>query len=174
MKNILEWAKEIVIAVIIAAVILSFVKPIIVQQSSMEPTFHSGDYIFISKQAYTLFGELERGDVVVFHSSLVDDEDNEKNLIKRVIALPGETIEIIDGYVYIDGELLEEDYVKEAGLSGNMEAVTVPEGTFFAMGDNRGASQDSRDASLGCIDQSEIMGKVIFRLYPFDSIKIFS
>lgn len=173
MKNVLEWGKEILIAVIIAAIILAFIKPIIVRQSSMEPTFYNGDYVFISKQAYTLFGEVERGDVIVFHTRLVDDNDEDKNLIKRVIGLPGETIEIVDGYVYIDGEKLTESYVMKEGISGDMEAVVVPEGEVFAMGDNRRVSQDSRDPVLGCIDQEEILGKVVVRIYPFSEFEIF-
>ena len=79
MKNILEWVKEIIIAVIIASVILAFVKPIIIRQSSMEPTFYNGDYIFISKQAYNLFGDPERGDVVVFHTGLKTEEGEEES-----------------------------------------------------------------------------------------------
>ena len=173
MKNILEWGKEILIAVIIAAIILTFIKPIIVRQSSMEPTFYNGDYIFISKQAYTLFGDVERGDVIVFHTRLVDENNEDKNLIKRVIGMPGETVEITDGYVYIDGKQLDEPYVMEQGISGDMEAVTVPEGEVFAMGDNRRVSQDSRDPVLGCIDQEEILGKVVMRVYPFSELEIF-
>ena len=174
MKNVLEWAKEIIIAVIIAAIILTFIKPIIVRQSSMEPTFYNGDYIFISKQSYTLFGDVERGDVVVFHTRLQDDNNEDKNLIKRVIGLPGDTVEIVDGYVYIDGELLDEPYVMEEGISGDMEPVTVPEGQIFAMGDNRRVSQDSRDPVIGCIDEDEILGKVVMRIYPFSEFEIFS
>lgn len=173
MKNILEWVKEIVIAVIIAAIILTFIKPIVVRQSSMEPTFYEGNYVFISKQAYTLFGQPERGDVIVFHTDMKDDNNNDKNLIKRVIGLPGDTVEIIGGYVYLNGELSDEPYLNEQGISGEMEKVTVPEGKLFVMGDNRGVSQDSRDVLIGCIDQESILGRVIIRLYPFDSIKTF-
>lgn len=173
MKNILEWVKEIVIAVIIAAIILTFIKPIVVRQSSMEPTFYEGNYVFISKQAYTLFGQPERGDVIVFHTDMKDDNNNDKNLIKRVIGLPGDTVEIIGGYVYLNGELSDEPYLNEQGISGEMEKVTVPDGKLFVMGDNRSVSQDSRDVLIGCIDQESILGRVIIRLYPFDSIKTF-
>ncbi|MCI8609435.1 MAG: signal peptidase I [Firmicutes bacterium] len=173
MKTMLGWIKEILVAVIIATLILTFIKPIALKQSSMVPTFYEGDYVFVSKQAYTLFGDIERGDVVVFHTSLKDDENNDKNLIKRIIGLPGDTIEVKDGYVYLNGELFEETYVNEEGLSGDMEAVTVPKGTVFAMGDNRRVSQDSRDPMIGCVKQEEILGKVVLRLYPFDRIRTF-
>ncbi len=173
MKIIWEWAKEIIIAIIIAAVILTFIKPIALKQSSMVPTFYEGDYIFVSRQSYTLFGEIERGDVVVFHTVLKDDENKDKNLIKRIIGLPGDTIEIKEGYVYLNGELLDEPYVNEQGMSGEMEPVTVPEDMVFAMGDNRRVSQDSRDAVIGCVSQEEILGKVVIRLYPFNRIQTF-
>lgn len=173
MKNILEWVKEIVIAVIIAAVILTFIKPIVVRQSSMEPTFYSGDYVFISKQAYKLFGEPERGDVIVFHTDMKDENDHDKNLIKRIIGLPGDTVEIIGGYVYLNGQILDEPYLNEQGISGEMEKITVPEGRLFVMGDNRGVSQDSRDVLIGCIEEDSILGRVFVRLYPFNRIRTF-
>ena len=173
MKNVLEWVKEIVIAVIIAAIILTFIKPIVVRQSSMEPPFYSGDYIFISKQAYRLFGEPERGDVIVFRTDMKDENNKDKNLIKRIIGLPGDTVEIIGGYVYLNGKLIDEPYLNEQGISGEMDEVTVPDGKLFVMGDNRGVSQDSRDVLVGCVDEQNILGKVFVRLYPFNRIETF-
>ena len=161
------------IAVAIAALVLVFLKPIIVQQQSMEPNFHAGDYLLTSRQAYRLFGDPERGDVIVFRSELLDDEGNEKCLIKRVIGLPGDVGEIKTGYVYLNGEKIDEPYVKEQGISGEMDAVTVPENQLFVMGDNRGVSEDSRSARVGTISEDTIVGKVFIRLYPFNSIKIF-
>ena len=173
MKNIIEWVKEIILAVIIASIILAFIKPIIIRQSSMEPTFFNGDYVFISKQAYTLFGDPERGDVVVFHTGMQTDDGEDKNLIKRIIGLPGNQVEIIDGYVYLNGEKLNETYINEQGVSGDMEEITVPEGKLFCMGDNRRVSLDSRDAAVGCVDQEEILGRVFVRLYPFSDFGTF-
>jgi len=173
MKNILGWVKDIAIAVIIAALILTFFKPIIIRQSSMEPNFHNGDYVFLSTKSYDLFGDVQRGDVVVFHTEMKDNNDNDKNLIKRIIGLPGDTVEIIDGYVYLNGEILDEPYVLEQGISGRMDQITVPENMVFAMGDNRGVSLDSRDSDVGCVSQDEILGKVKIRIYPFNSFKIF-
>ena len=167
------WIKDILIAVAIAALVLVFLKPIIVQQQSMEPNFHAGDYLLTSRQAYRLFGDPERGDVIVFRSELLDDEGNEKCLIKRVIGLPGDVVEIKTGYVYLNGEKIDEPYVKEQGISGEMDAVTVPENQLFVMGDNRGVSEDSRSARVGTISEDTIVGKVFIRLYPFNSIKIF-
>lgn len=173
MKNILEWVKDILIAVAIAALILIFLKPIIVQQQSMEPNFHGGDYLITSRQAYRLFGDPERGDVIVFKSELTTDDGEQKCLIKRIIGLPGDLVEIKDGYVYINGEEIDEPYVKEQGLSGDMEALTVPQNELFVMGDNRAVSEDSRSPRVGTISEDTIVGKVIVRLYPFDSIQKF-
>ena len=173
MKNVIGWIRDIIIAIIIAAIILAFFKPIIVQQESMQPNFYSGDYVITSRQSYRLFGQPERGDVIVFKSGLYDETGNQKHLIKRIIGLPGDTVEIKAGDVYINGELLQEEYVAEQGLSGEMEAVTVPEGRLFVMGDNRRVSQDSRNAAVGTIDMDSIVGKVVIRLYPFSEIKVF-
>ena len=173
MKNVLSWIRDIVIAIIIEAIILAFFKPIIVQQESMQPNFYSGDYVITSRQSSRLFGEPQRGDIIVFKSDLYDDSGKQKNLIKRIIGLPGDTLEIKEGDVYINGELLQEEYVAEQGLSGEMEAVTVPEGRLFVMGDNRGVSLDSRSEAVGTIDMDAIVGKVVIRLYPFSEIKVF-
>ena len=139
----------------------------------MEPTFYSGDYIFISKQAYRLFGEPERGDVIVFRTDMKDENNKDKNLIKRIIGLPGDTVEIIGGYVYLNGKLIDEPYLNEQGISGEMDEVIVPDGKLFVMGDNRGVSQDSRDVLVGCVDEQNILGKVFVRLYPFNRIETF-
>ncbi|MBQ6900056.1 MAG: signal peptidase I [Firmicutes bacterium] len=173
MKELLGWIRDILIAVAIAAVILAFFKPIIIQQQSMEPNFYSGDYVITSRQAYNIFGDPQRGDIIVFKSDLYTDEGEAKNLIKRIIGLPGDTVEIIEGEVYLNGEVLNEEYIKEPGLSGEMEAVTVPEGELFVMGDNRRVSQDSRSGAVGTISQNTIVGKVVVRVYPFSQFKVF-
>ena len=173
MKELLGWIRDILIAVAIAAVILAFFKPIIIQQQSMEPNFYSGDYIITSRQAYNLFGDPQHGDIIVFESKLYTDEGEAKNRIKRIIGLPGDTVEIIDGYVYRNGEKIQEDYIKEQGLSGEMEAITVPEGELFVLGDNRRVSQDSRSGAVGTIGQDTIVGKVVVRVYPFSQFKVF-
>lgn len=139
----------------------------------MQPNFYSGDYVITSRQAYKLFGDPKRGDVIVFKSHLYDEKGKQKNLIKRIIGLPGDSVEIKNGDVYINGELLQEEYVAEQGLSGEMEAVTVPEGRLFVMGDNRRVSQDSRSPAVGTIEMESIVGKVVIRLYPFNQIKVF-
>ena len=174
MKEALEWIKDIGLAIIIAAVVLFFLKPIIVQQESMQPNFYEDDYLIISKQAYTLFGDEEYGDVIIFKTILPYDEGEEKFLIKRIIGVPGDTIEITNGYVFRNGEMIEEPYVEDYGVSGEMAPIVVEEGKLFVMGDNRAVSQDSRSQTIGQVDQDAVLGKVILRIFPFDRIKAFS
>lgn len=174
MKEALSWIRDIGVALVIAAIVLFFFKPIIIQQESMQPTFYSNDYVIISRQAYSMFGDIEHGDVIVFKSTMLDENGNEKHLIKRVIGLPGDTIEIAGGYVIRNGETLDESYVAEAGASGNMDPVIVEEGKLFVLGDNRQVSHDSRAPEIGQIEQDTIVGKVVLRIFPFDEIKLFS
>ena len=175
MKNIIEWVKEIILAVIIASIILAFIKPIIIRQSSMEPTFFNGDYVFISKQAYTLFGDPERGDVVVFHTGMQTDDGEDKNLIKRIIGLPGDQVEIIDGYVYLNGEKLDEPYAEQLSVGEcDLEfPYQVPQEQYFVLGDMRESSIDSRNTLIGCVKKDQIVGKVFFRIWPFKTIRFF-
>jgi len=167
-----EFLKDLAIAALIAIVILQFIKPTIVKESSMEPTLWENDYLFLSKQAYSFGGTPERGDIVVFHSDLRTAEGKEKLLIKRVIGLPGETIYIADGEVYINGELLDEPYIKSY-TTGYVEELEIPEGTVFCMGDNREVSLDSRSESVGCVSIDKIMGKAVLRIFPFNAIRTF-
>lgn len=165
-----EWVRDIAIAILIAVLILQFIKPTIVKESSMEPTLYENHYIFLSKQAYTLFGDPQRGDIVVFHSDLTRADGAEKLLIKRVIGLPGDEISIMNGKVYINGEEYEEEYIKDGYTNGDIEGMVVPEGSLFCMGDNRLVSIDSRDNRVGCIEEARIVGKAVFRLAPFGLI----
>lgn len=174
MKEAFGWIRDIVIALVIAGLILVFFKPIVIQQESMQPNFYANDYVIVSKQAYKLFGEVEHEDVIIFKSSLLDASGREKNLIKRVIGLPGDTIEISGGYVIRNGEVIQEAYVAEQAMSGEMEKITVEEGKVFVMGDNRRVSQDSRSPEVGQVSQDDIVGKVVLRILPLDSIKVFS
>ena len=169
---ILEWVKDIIIALIIALVIVQFVKPTIVKERSMEPNFHSNDYLFISKMAYKFGHEPARGDVVVFRSDLTTETGKKKLLIKRVIGLPGDRIRIFGGNVYINGEVYPEDYTMTGRTEGEMPEITVPADRLFCMGDNREVSIDSRDEDVGCVEQSRLVGQVVFRLFPFNQIGV--
>lgn len=172
-EELKEWIRDLGMALIIGLIIITFIKPTIVKEHSMEPTLEENNYIFLSKQAYTLFGEPERGDIVVFHSDLRTVDDKEKLLVKRIIGLPGDTVMITGGVVYINGEPLEEPYTKDGYTNTELEEVTVPEGHVFAMGDNRQNSIDSRHSDVGCVSIDQVVGKAVLRLYPFDQITLF-
>ncbi len=172
-----EWLRDVVIAVLIAILIMQFIRPTIVKQSSMEPTFYENHYLILSKQAYGLFGnEPQPGEIVVFQSDLLDENGREKLLIKRVIGVPGDTIQIRNGKVYRNGDLLQEEYLAEGCLTYpeyvDEETYRVPTGQYFLMGDHREVSVDSRDEDVGFVPGDLIVGKVVFRLYPFDQMGV--
>lgn len=164
-----EWIRDIAIAIVIALVITQFIKPTIVKEKSMQPTLYENNYVLLNKQAY-LFGEPDYKDIVVFHSDLKTESGKEKLLIKRIIGLPGDTIQVMDGEVYKNDTILDEPYIKEQFTSGNVAEMEIPEGYMFVMGDNRQNSADSRDPSIGCVEIDQIVGKAFVKLYPFNDM----
>ncbi|MBP3895751.1 MAG: signal peptidase I [Mogibacterium sp.] len=169
---------DIIIAFALAAVLLYFIRPTIVKQSSMEDTLHNNDYMIMSRQAYRSHGP-ERGDIIIFQSELPnDDSEGDKLLIKRVIGLPGDELSIRDNQLYINGEYYEEDYLKDGytpaiDVPAEGETYVVPEDSYFCMGDNRAGSIDSRDSRVGVVASELIKGKVVLRLFPFNKIQRF-
>ena len=169
---------DVLIALLLAAAVLYFIRPTIVKQTSMEDTLHENDYMIMYRQAYRNH-EPERGDIIIFQSSLTDeDSGKEKLLIKRVIGLPGDEIMISDNQLYINGEAYMEDYLKDGYTPAferpaEGETYTVPEGCYFCMGDNRAGSVDSRRYEVGDVPLEAIKGKVIVRLFPFSNIRTF-
>ena len=177
--TLLEWGRDILIALVIALIISLLIKPTIVKESSMEPNFISNDYIFLSKIAYKFGREPKRGDVVVFRTNsekLLDGNGKHKLLIKRVIGLPGDQVKIAGGEVYVNGEATDQSFTKngetwvDAPGDGEVLELTVPEGELFCMGDNREVSVDSRSEEVGCVDQDTVVGKAVFRLFPLSKI----
>lgn len=167
-KELLLWVKDILIAVLVAIIIMQFIKPTLVKESSMEPNFIENDYLFVNRQSYKLLGgNPERGDVIVFKSHLTDSNGNQKLLIKRVIGVPGDVINIKDGEVFINDKQIDDDYTKERYTNGNIEDLRVPKDKYFCMGDNRTVSIDSRFPEVGFVDKDQIVGKVVFRAFPF-------
>ncbi len=166
---------DLIVALAIAAVILFFVRPTIVKQSSMENTLKENDYVIMYKQAYrsTL---PERGDIIIFQSSLEDLNTGQgKLLIKRVIGLPGDQISIRDSQLYINDSYYEEDYLKDGYTPAETnplegETFIVPDYQYFVMGDNRAGSIDSRSNDVGCVSLDQIRGKAVLRLFPFNKI----
>lgn len=164
-----ELIRDIVIALVIVIAITLVIKPTIVKENSMQPTLYANNYLLVNKQAYR-FGDEKRGDIIVFQSELEDEDGNQKLLIKRIIGLAGDIISIKDGKVFLNGEELKEDYIKEEETPGDIKDYKVPEGQLFVMGDNRRVSIDSRDPDVGCVKEDTVMGKAFVRLYPFSEI----
>ncbi len=167
--EIYDWMQSLIFALIICIVVFVFFFRIVdVVGDSMNPTLIDGDKLLVSDVLYTP----KQGDIVIFRK----DEYKPEALVKRVIATEGQTIDIdFDrGRVYVDGELLDEPYIAE--LTKNQldfqGPQTVPDGCVFVMGDNRNASSDSRKAEIGMVDERLIVGKVLLRVFPLDSIGV--
>ena len=175
MKNTLSFIWEIFKIVIIALVIVIPVRyflfqPFLVNGQSMEPNFENGDYLIIDEISYR-FHDPQRGEVIVFRAP----PNPSTRYIKRIIGLPGETIEIKEGKVFVikeNTEVLDESAylsssVKTLVQSGPQK-VTVPENSFFVLGDNRAVSSDSR--TWGLLPRENIIGRVYLRLWPFKEL----
>lgn len=171
LSSLYDWIEVVSISVIIVIMIFTFVARLsTVDGDSMYPTLIDGERLIVSD----LFYSPENGDIVVLQ---------EKNafftspLVKRIIAQEGQTIDFDyeNWGVYVDGEKLTEPYInreleKAMKNYGSPDSVTVPEGHIFVMGDNRNHSTDSRDSLVGFVEYDEIIGKVVFRLFPFSRI----
>ena len=161
--EVYDWIQCVVAALVVCVLLFSFaVRLVDVVGNSMYPTLENGDKVIVSN----LFYEPEQGDIIVFRK----DEYRPEPLVKRVIAVGGQTVDIdFDlGIVYVDGEALDEPYIAELttdpiDFAGPVE---VPEGSVFVMGDNRNYSTDSRYSQIGCVDVRSIMGKVYYTVFP--------
>ena len=161
-----ELLESILPAILIAVLLNLFViQPTKVRGESMEPTLHTNEYLLVEKITYRLHAP-RRGDVVVFKYP----RDEAENFIKRVIAIPGETVEIISGRVYIDDQPIVEPYLLQLPRE-NMPATTVPEGKLFVLGDNRLNSNDSR--AFGMVAMGEVVGRAWLRYWPVREVSIF-
>ncbi|AQS58639.1 signal peptidase I [Desulforamulus ferrireducens] len=167
-KFLREWVATVVIALVLSLVVRTYIAEARwIPSESMLPTLKVGDHLLIDKAYYKLRG-LERGDIVVFQAPPTAQED--KDLIKRVIGLPGEKIAIKDGIVYINDQPLDESYIFEKPHS-DFNAIIIPEDKVFVMGDNRNNSYDSR--YWGTLPMENIIGKAILLYYPFEHIEVF-
>ena len=165
-RALIEWAAVIAVAVIAALALRSFVvQPYYIPSGSMEPTLKIGDKVLVDKLSYH-FHSVHRGDVIVFKKPPSFNSPGVKDLIKRVIGLPGETISASGGQVYIDGKLLAQPWLpKLHAYTANFGPVHIPMGDYFVMGDNRGDSDDSR-FQLGPIPRNLIVGRAFLVWWP--------
>jgi len=180
-SEILEWLKAIAIALVIGFILNIFVSATNVYNISMENTLKQGDVLILLKK-----GSINRGDIVSLKSDipigdynynllnsfqkLKTNPNDKMNLIKRIIGVPGDKIEIHDGNVYINDSLYKEAYIKDGTTNGEIYLEKIPEGNYFVMGDNRLHSEDSRSARVGLIPKEKIIGKSILRIWPLNRI----
>ena len=166
-KTVLLWIVEIVAVVGIAALLtVGFGKTTVMQEGSMDPTLAAGDTVLINRLAYKI-GEPKRGDIIAYK---VSDDKNASTHIKRVIGLPGETIEIREGQILINGGTYQEKKnfpsIQNPGLAET--SVTLDGDEYFVLGDNRNNSEDSRFVDVGNIKEENIIGKLWFVVSPWD------
>ncbi|MBM3783575.1 MAG: signal peptidase I [Acidobacteria bacterium] len=163
------WLRDLMLSVVIAIVVILFLyQPVKVEGTSMMPALEDQERIFINKFVYRFgLGEITRGDTVVFWFP----RDPSKSYIKRVIGLPGDTVEVVDGSVRLNGEVIPEPYVPgEFRDHMTVPAVRVPEDSFYVMGDHRSASHDSR--GWGPVQRRYIYGKAVFVYWPPDKMGV--
>jgi signal peptidase I len=165
-EEVKDWIVSIVIAVVLAFFIRYFIVELyLVDGPSMRPTLQNAERLVVNKFIYR-FRSPERGEILVFRYP----RDPSRDFIKRVIAIPGDTIEIKDGRVFVNQQLMNEPYILSK-TRGDYPLSTVPEGHIFVMGDNRNNSEDSRFADVGFVPYDLIKGKAVLVFWPFDQFK---
>ena len=165
-RDLYEWVQSLVGSVLVVVAIFTFVIRMMgVDGHSMLNTLQHGDRLLVVNSL--LYHDYKYGDIVILRKNGVFDDDP---IVKRVIAVEGQTVDIdfTEGIVYVDGEALEEDYIREPTYiaEGTEFPLTVPEGSIFVMGDNRNGSSDSRDYRLGTVDTRYVIGKAAFLIFP--------
>ncbi len=157
-----ELAETLLLALVLFIIINTLTARVRVDGPSMEPSYYHNNRVVVLKVAY-LFGDIQRGDVIVFPAPPNPDED----YIKRVVGLPGDEVSVTDGVVFVNDQPLEEPYINAPPIN-SMRPVTVPEEMVFVMGDNRNVSSDSR--SWGPLPVDDIIGKAVFVYWPLERI----
>ena len=164
-RDLYEWVQALVCSVLLVVLIFTFVIRLIgVDGHSMVPTLQNGDRLLVVNSL--IYNDYRQGDIVVLRKETFLEEP----IVKRVIAVGGQAVDIdfASGSVFVDGILLEEDYINELTFleEGTEFPLTVPEGSVFVMGDNRNNSSDSRDSRLGTVDTRFVIGKAVFLAFP--------
>ena len=171
-RGVLRLVFEIIVTLAFAALVgIAMFQSVTMQESSMEPTISVGDRYFMNRVIYRVSSP-KRGDVIVFRTNASDDAALH---IRRVIGLPGETVQIVDGQILINGETYKEgrDFpvISNPGMASS--PVTLESGEYYVLGDNRNNSEDSRYGSIGKVNKKYITGKLWFKLFPVKSIGFF-
>lgn len=161
LHEIRHWLRDVLVAVVVAVFVIVFLyQPVKVEGTSMMPGLQNSDRLFVNKFIYD-FGNIRRGDIVVFHYPL----NPKKSFIKRVIGLPGDRLSIDDGHVYVNGKRLHEPYVPKVYRDHtSMMVGVIPPGEYFVMGDHRNVSEDSRD--FGPVPRKDIYGEASLVYWP--------
>lgn len=163
-RSAIEWVAVIVGALVVALIVKTFlVQAFYIPSESMLPTLQVDDRVLVNKLSYDL-GDIERGDLIVFDRPGGPGPEGISELIKRVIALPGETVSAHDNQVYVDGHPLEEDYLTDDVFTSSFGPELVPEGKVWVMGDNRSRSDDSR--RFKAIPVDDIVGRAFVTIWP--------
>jgi signal peptidase I len=166
-RNVVEWVVIAGGALLVAFVIKTFLlQAFYIPSLSMAPTLHVNDRVLVNKLSYDLH-DVNRGDLVVFVSPPNEGSET-KDLIKRVIGLPGETVESRDGRILINGQVLDEPYLDRGVTTGALDKVVVPPDHLWVMGDNRANSRDSR--FFGPVPESTVIGRAFVRVWPITDI----
>jgi signal peptidase I len=169
-RNGLEWVVIVVAALVVALVVKTFlIQAFYIPSLSMYSTLDKGDRVLVNKVSYHVH-DIHRGDVVVFERPPNVKDDGIKDLIKRVVGLPGDTLEGKDGSVYVNGHRLREPYLDKGMSTVNLPSQKVPADHIFVMGDNRVNSEDSR--VFGAIDQDLVVGRAFVLVWPINQVHL--
>lgn len=167
LRNTVEWVLIIGAALTAAIIIKTYlIQAFYIPSASMEHTLNIQDRVLVNKLSYRLH-DIHRGDIVVFERP-PNDVGQIRDLIKRVVALPGETVEGREGTVYVDGRALSEPYLERGVVTGDFPLKRIPDGFIWVMGDNRGNSSDSR--VFGAVAESSIIGRAFIRVWPITAL----
>ncbi|MBA3267583.1 MAG: signal peptidase I [Acidimicrobiia bacterium] len=170
LRGTVEWVVILVGALLVALVVKTFLlQAFYIPSASMEPTLNIKDRVLVNKLSYD-FHDVRRGDIVVFRSPPGEGDPEIKDLIKRVIGLPDETVEGHDGRVFINGDPLKEPYLPEGVSTSSFPPQKIPSGHLWMMGDNRSNSKDSR--VFGPINDDLVVGRAFILVWPLGSIRL--